>query len=93
MLRKGYSVPRDFSWIGNYKLNRSKQHKQNIFKTMGGFRKLNRKNKKTNKPVIRGNFQKHLGLFLDSKLYFSGHINEKTRKVTTLLRPSTLLGK
>ena len=82
MLRKGYSVPRDFSWIENYKLNRSKQLKQNIFKSMGGFRKLNRKNKKNNKPVIRGNFQKHLGLFLDSKLNFSGHINEKIRKAT-----------
>ena len=30
-----------------------------------------------NDPVIRENFQKHLGLFLDSKLNLSGHINEK----------------
>ena len=30
-----------------------------------------------NNPVIRENFQKHLGLFLDSKLNLSGHINEK----------------
>ena len=28
------------------------------------------------------NFQKHLGLFLDSKLNFSGHINEKIKKAT-----------
>ena len=35
-----------------------------------------------NDPVIRENFQKHLGLFLDSKLNFSGHINEKIKKTT-----------
>ena len=35
-----------------------------------------------NDPVIRENIQKHLGLFLDSKLNFSGHINEKIKKVT-----------
>ena len=35
-----------------------------------------------NDPVIRENFQKHLGLFLDSKLNFSGHINEKIKKAT-----------
>ena len=33
-------------------------------------------------PVIREIFQKHLGLFLDSKLNFSGHINEKIKKFT-----------
>ena len=33
-----------------------------------------------NDPVIRENFLKHLGLFLDSKLNFSGHINEKIKK-------------
>ena len=33
-----------------------------------------------NDPVIRGNFQKHLGLFLDSKLNFPGHINKKIKK-------------
>ena len=30
-----------------------------------------------NVPVIRENIQKHLGLFLDSKLSFFDHINEK----------------
>ena len=35
-----------------------------------------------NDPVIRENFQKHLGLFLDSILNFSGHINEKIKKAT-----------
>ena len=35
-----------------------------------------------NDPVIRESFQKHLGLFLDPKLNFSGHINEKIKKVT-----------
>ena len=33
-------------------------------------------------PVIRENFQKNLGLFLDSKLNFSGHINEKIKKTS-----------
>ena len=35
-----------------------------------------------NDPVTGENFQKHLGLFLDSKLNFSGHINEKIKKAT-----------
>ena len=35
-----------------------------------------------NDPVIREIFQKHRGLFLDSKLNFSGHINEKIKKAT-----------
>ena len=40
-----------------------------------------------NDPVIRENFQKHLGLlekqlFLYSKLNFSGHLNEKIKKTT-----------
>ena len=35
-----------------------------------------------NDPVIRENFQEHIGLFLDFKLNFSGHINEKIKKVT-----------
>ena len=35
-----------------------------------------------NDLVIRENFQKHLGLFLDSNLNFSGHINEKIKKAT-----------
>ena len=35
-----------------------------------------------NDPVIRVNFQKHRGLFLDSKLNFFGHINEEIKKAT-----------
>ena len=35
-----------------------------------------------NDPVIRENFQKHLSLFLYSKLNFSGLINEKIKKTT-----------
>ena len=34
-----------------------------------------------NAPVIRENFQKHLGLFYDSKLNFSDHINEKINNI------------
>ena len=33
-------------------------------------------------PVIKENFQKHLGLFVDSKLKFSGHINQNVKKAT-----------
>ena len=33
-------------------------------------------------PVIRENFQKHFGLFLDSTLNFSDHISEKIKKAT-----------
>ena len=32
--------------------------------------------------MIRENIQKHLGLFLDSKLIFFDHINEKIKKAT-----------
>ena len=35
-----------------------------------------------NVPVIRDNIQKHLGLFLDSKLSFFDHINEKIKKAS-----------
>ena len=35
-----------------------------------------------NGPAIRENFQKYLGLFLDFKLNFSNHINEKNNKAT-----------
>ena len=31
-------------------------------------------------PLKRKNTQKHLGLFLDAKLNFSEHINEKIKK-------------
>ena len=32
--------------------------------------------------MVRVNIQKHLGLFLDSKLSFFDHINEKIKKAT-----------
>ena len=35
-----------------------------------------------NVPVIRQHVQKHLGLFLDSKLKFFDHVNEKIKKAT-----------
>ena len=38
-----------------------------------------------NDPVTRENFQKHFGLFLDSKLNFSGHINEKIKKTDKVI--------
>ena len=55
-----------------------------------------------NLPINRNSTQKHLGLFLDEKLIFSEHINEKLKKVTrtinllrkldlTLPRPSLLV--
>ena len=48
-------------------------------------RKANASNHATvyfnNVPVIRDNIQKHLGLFLDSKLNLLIHINEKIKKV------------
>ena len=48
--------------------------------------KTNRSNQRTvyfnNIPVIKVNIQKHLGLFLDSKLSFFDHINEKIKKAT-----------
>ena len=36
-------------------------------------------------PWIRGNIQKHLALFLDSKLNFFDHINEKFKKATKVV--------
>ena len=47
-----------------------------------------------NVPVIRENIQKHLGLFLDSKLSFFDHINEKFKKATkgvSVIRKMNLL--
>ena len=59
----------------------SKQAQEIVFS-----RKANASNHKTvyfnNVPVIRENIQKHLGLFLDSKLNFFDHINEKIKKAT-----------
>ena len=59
----------------------SKQAQEIIFS-----RKANTSNHATfyfnNVPVIRDNIQKHLGLFLDSKLRFFDHIKEKNKKAT-----------
>ena len=59
----------------------SKQAQEIVFS-----RKANASNHATvyfnNVPVIRDNIQKHLGLFLDSKLSFFDHINEKIKKAT-----------
>ena len=59
----------------------SKQAQRIVFS-----RKANANNHGTvcfnNVPVIEVNIQKHLGLFLDSKLSFFDYINEKIKKVT-----------
>ena len=59
----------------------SKQAQEIVF-----FRKANTSNHANvyfnNVPVIRDNIQKHLGLFLDSKLSFFDHLNEKIKKAT-----------
>ena len=59
----------------------SKQAQEIVFS-----RKTNASNHATiyfnNVPMIRDNIQKHLGLFLDSKLSFFDHINEKIKKAT-----------
>ena len=47
-----------------------------------------------NVPVIIENVQKYLSLFLDSKLDFLGHINEKIKKATkgvNIIRRTNLL--
>ena len=38
-----------------------------------------------NMPLNRKNTQKHLGLYLDAKLNFSEHINEKIKKLSNVL--------
>ena len=43
-----------------------------------------------NDPVIRRNFQKHLGLFLDSKLNFSGQYDQKVTKCINVIRKMNL---
>ena len=59
----------------------SKQAQEIVFS-----RKANANNHGTvyfnNVPVTRVNIQKYLGLFLDSKLSFFDHINEKIKKAT-----------
>ena len=59
---------------------------QNRLKRFFFSRKANASNHKTvyfnNVRVIRENIQKHLGLFLDSKLIFFDYINEEIKKAT-----------
>ena len=43
-----------------------------------------------NLPINRKSIQKHLGLLLDEKLFFSEHINEELKKVTKSIN---LIGK
>ena len=71
---------------------------QNRLKTIVFSRKANANKHVTiyfnNVPVIRENIQKHLGLFLDSKLSFFDHINEKFKKATkgvSVIRKMNLL--
>ena len=64
-----------------FKLDVSKQAKEVVFSCKAIA--TNHATVYSNKdPVIRENFQKHLGLFLDSTLNFSDHINEKIKKAT-----------
>ena len=62
----------------------SKQAQEIVFS-----RKANATNHGTvyfnNVPVTRENIQRHLGLFLDSKLNFFDHINEKIKKATKVV--------
>ena len=72
-------------WVYQWKMifnpDASKQAQEIVF-----CRKANANNHGTvyfnNVPVIRVNIQKHLGLFLDSKLSFFDHVNEKIKKAT-----------
>ena len=70
-----------YQWKMIFNPDASKQAQEIVFS-----RKANASNHKTvyfnNVPVIRENIQKHLGLFLDSKLSFLDHINEKIKKAT-----------
>ena len=70
-----------YQWKMIFNPDASKQAQEIVFS-----RKANASNHATvyfnNVPVIRDNIQKHLGLFLDSKLSFFDHINEKIKKAT-----------
>ena len=70
-----------YQWKKIFDPGASKQAQEIVFS-----RKANASNHATvyfnNVPVIRDNIQKHLGLFLDSKLSFFDHINEKIKKAT-----------
>ena len=73
--------PCAYRWKMVFNPDTSKQAQETVFS-----RKANASNRGTvyfnDAPVIRENIQKHLGLFLDSKLNFFDHINEKIKKAT-----------
>ena len=70
-----------YQWKMIFNPGASKQAQEIVFS-----RNANASNHETvyfnNVQVIRENIQKHLGLFLDSKLSFFDYINEKIRKAT-----------
>ena len=70
-----------YQWKMIFNPDASKQAQEIVFS-----RKANASNHATvcfnNVPVISDNIQKHLSLFLDSKLSFFDHINEKIKKAT-----------
>ena len=67
-----------YQWKMIFSPDPSKQAQEIVFSRN---RKANASNHETvyfnNVPVIRNNIQKHLGLFLDSKLSFFDQINKK----------------
>ena len=82
-----------YKWKMIFNPDASKQAQEIVFS-----RKANTSNHRTvyfnNVPVIRENIQKHLGLFLASKLNFFGYINEKIKKATkgvNIIRKMNLL--
>ena len=70
-----------YQWKMIFDTDASKQAQEIVFS-----RKANANNHGTvyfnNIQVIRVNIQKHLSLFLDSKVSFFDHMNEKIKKVT-----------
>ena len=68
-----------YQWKMIFNPDASKQAQEIVFS-----RKANASNHETvyfnNVPVVRKNIQKHLGLFLDSKLSFFDYINQKIKK-------------
>ena len=76
-----------YQWRMIFNPDASKQAQEIVFS-----RKANASNHETvyfsNVPVIGENIQKHLGLFVESKLSFFDQINEKIKKVTKQFRKS-----
>ena len=68
-----------YQWKMIFNPDALKQAQETVFS-----RKANASNHETvyfnNVPVVRKNIQKHLGLFLDSKLSFFDYINQKIKK-------------